>query len=76
LYLGHISRECNRPELALRVMSERLDKIAAQHVRVELTSQKVPCQTLTLSRLAYPVQEIASSPLILRETYTQTSLKL
>ncbi|HTL59340.1 MAG TPA: MBL fold metallo-hydrolase [Candidatus Limnocylindrales bacterium] len=53
LYLGHLSRECNRPELAHRVMHERLDKIGARHVRLELTSQKMPCPTLTLP-LAQP----------------------
>jgi phosphoribosyl 1,2-cyclic phosphodiesterase len=48
LYLGHLSRECNRPELAHRVMSERLQRIGATHVRVELTSQAQPCPTLAL----------------------------
>jgi phosphoribosyl 1,2-cyclic phosphodiesterase len=48
LYLGHLSRECNRPELAHRVISERLEKIGARHVRVEMTSQKAPTKTLTL----------------------------
>jgi phosphoribosyl 1,2-cyclic phosphodiesterase len=48
LYLGHLSRECNRPELAHRVVSERLQKIGATHVRLEITSQAVPCQTLNL----------------------------
>jgi phosphoribosyl 1,2-cyclic phosphodiesterase len=48
LYLGHLSRECNRPELAQRVVSERLQKIGATHVRLELTSQALPCQTLSL----------------------------
>ena len=48
LYLGHLSRECNRPELAHRVVSERLQKIGATHVRLELTSQAHPCQTLCL----------------------------
>jgi phosphoribosyl 1,2-cyclic phosphodiesterase len=48
LFLGHLSRECNRPELAHRVVAERLDKIGARHVRVELTSQTVPCPTLCL----------------------------
>jgi len=78
LYLGHISRECNRPELALRVMSERLEKIGAQHVNVELTSQKVPCQTLTLSELAPSGHRQApdNTPLILREDYVQPSLNL
>lgn len=48
LYLGHLSRECNRPELAHRVVNERLQKIGAHHVRLELTSQSVPCATLAL----------------------------
>jgi len=48
LYLGHLSRECNKPELANRVVGERLQKIGANHVRLELTLQNVPCPTLTL----------------------------
>lgn len=48
LYLGHLSRECNHPELAHRVADERLKKIGASHVRLEVTSQKVPCSTLLL----------------------------
>jgi phosphoribosyl 1,2-cyclic phosphodiesterase len=47
LYLGHLSRECNKPELAFRTAQERLGKIGAAHVRLELTSQSVPCATLT-----------------------------
>ena len=48
LYLGHLSRECNRPELAHRVVSDRLQQIGATHVHLELTSQAHPCQTLCL----------------------------
>ena len=48
LYLGHLSRECNLPELAYSVMAERMQKIGATHVRVELTSQTKPCPTLLL----------------------------
>lgn len=48
LYLGHLSRECNHPELAHRVVHERLQKIGAHHVRLELTCQAQPCQTLSL----------------------------
>lgn len=48
LYLGHLSRECNHPELAHRVVNERLQKIGAHHVRLELTCQGQPCQTLSL----------------------------
>jgi phosphoribosyl 1,2-cyclic phosphodiesterase len=49
LYLGHLSRECNQPELARRVIVERLEKIGANHVTTELTSQNVPCPTLELN---------------------------
>ena len=48
VYLGHLSRECNLPELAHRVVSERLQKIGANHVCVKLTSQSKPCETLSL----------------------------
>ncbi len=47
LYLGHLSGECNRPELAYRVINERLQKMCAQHVLLELTSQNVPGPTLS-----------------------------
>jgi phosphoribosyl 1,2-cyclic phosphodiesterase len=48
LYLAHLSRECNQPELALRVMTGRLAQIGATHVQVQLAAQNVPCQTLEL----------------------------
>ena len=48
LYLGHLSAECNKPELARRVVQKRLDQIGATHVRLELAAQHAPCQTLTL----------------------------
>jgi phosphoribosyl 1,2-cyclic phosphodiesterase len=51
LYLGHLSRECNNPELAHRVMQERLQKIGAKHVALELTAQNKPCSTLCLERV-------------------------
>jgi len=60
MYLGHLSGECNRPELAQRVMNERMDRIGARHVQLEMTSQKVPCQTLTLPAIAAAVQQPAS----------------
>ena len=49
LYLGHLSRECNEPQLAKRVILERLHKIGATHVKVELTAQQTPCATLSLA---------------------------
>ena len=48
LFLAHLSRECNKPDLAQRVVQNRLNEIGASHVRLELTAQHVPCQTLTL----------------------------
>ncbi len=48
LYLAHLSRECNKPELAMRVMSRRLGEIGANHVQLLLAAQDVPCQTLEL----------------------------
>lgn len=49
LYLGHLSRDCNRPELAHRVVSERLLSLGTNHVHIESTSQATPCPTLELS---------------------------
>jgi phosphoribosyl 1,2-cyclic phosphodiesterase len=48
LYLGHLSRDCNRPELALRVVSERLQRLGAVHVCLESTCQEKPSPTLCL----------------------------
>jgi phosphoribosyl 1,2-cyclic phosphodiesterase len=48
LYLAHLSRECNRPELAHRVVNDKLQEIGATHVHLELTSQSLPCATLEL----------------------------
>jgi phosphoribosyl 1,2-cyclic phosphodiesterase len=48
LYLAHLSRECNRPDLAFRVVESRLKQLVATHVRLELTSQDLPCPTLEL----------------------------
>jgi phosphoribosyl 1,2-cyclic phosphodiesterase len=48
LYLAHLSSECNRPELARYVMSERLQQIGAAHVQLQLAAQAVPCATLQL----------------------------
>jgi len=46
VYLGHLSRDCNRPELARRVVGERLAKTGAGHVAVHSTSQEQRCATL------------------------------
>ena len=48
VFLGHLSRDCNRPELAQRVVQQRLDGIGAAHVQLQLAAQDVPCATLQL----------------------------
>jgi phosphoribosyl 1,2-cyclic phosphodiesterase len=48
LYLAHLSRECNKPELAEHVMAEQLHHIGATHVRLQLAAQDVPCETLEI----------------------------
>lgn len=45
LYLGHLSRDCNRPELARSVVNRRLQQVGATHVLVESTSQDTPSPT-------------------------------
>jgi phosphoribosyl 1,2-cyclic phosphodiesterase len=52
LYLAHLSRECNRPELAQHVMAEQLHHIGARHVQLQVTSQDTPCATLELQVLS------------------------
>ena len=48
LYLAHLSRECNKPELAEHVMAEQLHHIGATHVQLQIAAQDVPCATLEL----------------------------
>jgi len=46
--LAHLSRDCNRPELAQRVVLDRLGKIGARHVRLGVASQDAPTATVAL----------------------------
>ena len=48
VYLGHLSRDCNRPELAHAVISQRLQQMGAIHVGVETAAQDTPCATCEL----------------------------
>ena len=52
VYLGHLSSDCNRPELAHRVVSDALAKLGASHVCVEIASPHTPCPTLSMADLA------------------------
>ena len=76
LYLGHLSRECNRPQLAFEVMSRCMQKIGATHVRVELTSQATPCPTLTLDTLPSRAVPADSQPMLREELFSQAILDL
>jgi len=49
IYLGHLSRDCNRPELAHRAVSQRLQAIGATHIQVHNTSQEQPCPTVAVN---------------------------
>ena len=48
VFLGHLSRDCNRPELALRAVSGVLQKTNATHIAITVASQDVPCPTIEL----------------------------
>ena len=48
IFLGHLSRDCNRPELAHRAVTGRLTAIGATGIAVENTSQDHPSPTLEL----------------------------
>lgn len=46
LFLAHLSRECNTPELAEHIMAEQLHHIGAAHVQMRVAGQDVPCPTI------------------------------
>ena len=48
LFLGHLSRDCNRPDLAFGVVQRRLQQTGATHVTLGLAAQNIPCPTLAL----------------------------
>lgn len=50
LYLGHLSRDCNRPELALNAVNGRLQNLGVRHVHVETAAQDRPSTTLAMNR--------------------------
>jgi phosphoribosyl 1,2-cyclic phosphodiesterase len=49
LFLGHLSGDCNRPELALGCVQAQMDAIGANHVRVRVTCQAEAAPTLVLA---------------------------
>ena len=55
LFLGHLSGDCNRPDLAHAAVSGKLRAAGATHVNVVTATQDVPCATLTYARPARAV---------------------
>lgn len=54
LFLGHLSRDCNRPELALGTVTQRLLRAGIGHIQVEATSQEAPNPTVPLGAVSTP----------------------
>jgi phosphoribosyl 1,2-cyclic phosphodiesterase len=48
VFLAHLSRDCNRPDLAQQVVSRKLQQVGASHVAVAVSSQDKPTATLNL----------------------------
>ncbi len=48
VFLAHLSRDCNRPELAQQTVGDKLRQIGARHIAVAVSSQDKPTATLTL----------------------------
>lgn len=46
--LAHLSQECNLPELAVKVVSKKLQTIGARHITVRAASQDSPTPTVRL----------------------------
>jgi phosphoribosyl 1,2-cyclic phosphodiesterase len=65
IYLGHLSRDCNKPDLAHQAIANRLQQNGATHIAVEVTSQTVPCPTMYLEKI-FPAPP---APEMLRETF-------
>lgn len=63
LFLGHLSADCNRPDLAHRAVTASLENIGARHVRIEATSPDTPCPTLTLDHSTLHETATAFTPL-------------
>ncbi len=48
IYLGHLSRDCNTPDLALGAVNGKLQQMGATHVHLEAASQSAICETLEM----------------------------
>ena len=48
VFLAHLSRDCNRPDLAQRVVADKLHQIGASHIAVSVASQDHPSATVNI----------------------------
>lgn len=55
LFLGHLSGDCNRPELALGCVQKQMAAIGATHLRVEVTCQETAAPTLVMAEEPEPL---------------------
>lgn len=46
VFLGHLSRDCNRPDLAESCVASKVTELGASHLRLEVTSQDEPASTV------------------------------
>jgi len=70
LYLGHLSSDCNRPDLARAAVGQMLEKIGAAHVGVEVAPQDVPCATLSLANGAVQPDSAGQPASTLSQTFS------
>jgi phosphoribosyl 1,2-cyclic phosphodiesterase len=48
VFLGHLSRDCNRPDLAENCVARKVAELGASHVRLEVTCQEEPSSTVVM----------------------------
>jgi phosphoribosyl 1,2-cyclic phosphodiesterase len=58
VYLGHLSSDCNRPDLAHAAMARCLARVGATHVHIEAASPDVPSPTFSLDHTCRAQQEL------------------
>lgn len=63
VFMAHLSRDCNRPDLAHAALSKLATSRGANHLKLQLTSQDTPCPPLNLQTGCFePLPTTAASP--------------
>ncbi|HTD85876.1 MAG TPA: MBL fold metallo-hydrolase [Candidatus Binatia bacterium] len=57
VYLGHLSSDCNRPQLAHDTLARRMERVGATHVHIEAAAQDVPSAPFALDPTCRGQQE-------------------